>query len=150
MSEDQTIVEAVRARLERDRRIPHPAEVAVSARAGTVTLRGSVGSLPQRRAAVEIVKAVPGVRHLEDELRVDLRDHWQDDEIRGTAIQALMLDPGVPEYRIEVTVDAAWLTLKGEVKRQEESNAAFEAVSGVPGVGGITNKISVITAGIDG
>ena len=150
MPEDEIIVEEVRARLARDRRIPHPAEVAVSERAGTVTLRGSVGSLPQLRAAVEIARGVPGVRDIEDELRVDLRDHWEDDEIRGAAIQALMSNPDVPEWRIEVTVDEAWLTLKGEVERQDESNAAFEAVSAIPGVGGITNRIAVVTAGIDG
>jgi osmotically-inducible protein OsmY len=61
-----------------------------------------------------------------------------------------MSDPEVPDDRIELTVADAWLTLKGEVKHQYESNAAFEAVSGVPGVGGITNKIQVVTAGIDG
>jgi len=43
-----------------------------------------------------------------------------------------------------------WLTLKGEIKRQSESNAAFETVSQIPGVGGITNKITVITTGIGG
>ncbi|MGZ4267440.1 MAG: BON domain-containing protein [Solirubrobacteraceae bacterium] len=56
----------------------------------------------------------------------------------------------MPEDRIEVGVVDGWLTLNGEVKHQYESNAAFEAVSGVPGVGGITNEIKVITAGIDG
>jgi osmotically-inducible protein OsmY len=150
MTSDEIIVEEVRARLERDDRIPHPAEVAVSARSGTVKLRGSVGSFAQRRAAIELAEAVPRVRGVEEELRVDLRDHWQDDEIRGVAIQALMTNPNVPEERIEVTVAEAWLTLKGEVKLQSESNAAFETVSHIPGVGGITNKIAVITAGIDG
>ena len=41
----------------------------------------------------------------------------------------------------------AWLTLKGEVKDQSASDAAFAAVSALPGVGGITNEIKVITAG---
>lgn len=150
MSEDQIIIEEVRARLARNSRIPHPTEVAVAARAGTVTLRGSVGSFRQRRAAVETAEAVRGVRHVEDELRVDLRDHVDDDEIRGAAIQALISDPDVPDDRIEVSVSAAWLTLKGEVRLQAESNAAFEAVSDIAGVGGITNRIAVITAGIDG
>lgn len=36
------------------------------------------------------------------------------------------------------------------IKRQSESNAAFAAVSGVTGVGGITNEIRVVTAGLDG
>ena len=45
---------------------------------------------------------------------------------------------------------AGRLTLKGEVKHPHESGAAFEVVSRLPGVGGITNEIKVITAGIDG
>jgi osmotically-inducible protein OsmY len=81
---------------------------------------------------------------------LNLRDHWDDDTIRGAALQALMSSDNVPADRVDVKVDAGWLTLKGEVKHQFDSDAAFAAVSGVTGVGGITNEIKVITAGIDG
>ncbi|MFZ0376679.1 MAG: BON domain-containing protein [Solirubrobacteraceae bacterium] len=50
----------------------------------------------------------------------------------------------------DASVANAWLTLKGEAKHHYETDAAFEAVRGLPGVGGITNKIKVITAGVDG
>jgi osmotically-inducible protein OsmY len=46
-----------------------------------------------------------------------------------------------------VNVADRWLTLNGRVKHQSESDAAFEAVSDLPGVGGITNRIVVVTAG---
>ncbi|MBV9417264.1 MAG: BON domain-containing protein [Solirubrobacterales bacterium] len=147
---DNEIVEEVRARLEVDSRIPHPAEIAVSARHGTVTLRGSVGSFHHRHVAVEIANSVRGVRTVEDELSVDLRDHYQDDKLRGAALQVLMSDPEVPVDRVDVHVSAGWVTLKGEVKHQHESDLAFRDVSALPGVGGITNEIKVITAGIDG
>ncbi len=150
MSNDNVIVDEVREGLERDPRLPHPSEVAVSERSGTVTLRGTVATPRQLRAAVQIAKAVPGVHDVQDELKIDPRDHFDDDQMRGVAIQALISDPEVPDDRIEVSVADAWLTLKGEVEHQYESNAAFEAVSGIPRVGGITNKIRVITAGIDG
>ena len=148
MSNDSVITEEIRATLERDDRIPHPAEVAVSERHGTVTLRGSVGSFHQREAAVRIARSVEGVVTVEDELWVDPRDHWQDNEIRGAALQALMSSDQVPGDRIDVTVANGWLTLKGEVKHQHENNAAFETVCRLPSVGGITNEIKVITAGI--
>lgn len=147
MLNENLISDEIRAQYGRDPRIPHPREVAVSERAGAVTLRGTVTTPQQRHAAVEIAKSVRGVREVYDELSVDPRDHWEDAEIRGAALQALMSSPGVPADQIEVKVDAAWLTMKGEVKRQDESDAAFEAVSQVPGVGGITNRITVITAG---
>jgi osmotically-inducible protein OsmY len=150
MSNDKIIIEEIRAALDRDPRIRQPAEVAVSARAGTVTLRGTVRSLSQRRAAIQIAKTARRVRAVEDELRVDPRDRWEDSELRGAALQALMSNDDVPEDRIDVTVADGWLTLKGEVEHQSDSDAAFDAVSGLPGVGGITNEIKVITAGIDG
>jgi osmotically-inducible protein OsmY len=147
MSDENLITNEIRARLERDDRVPHPAEVAVSQRHGAVILRGSVGTLHQRRAIVKIARAVPGVLAVEDELSVDLRDRWQDNEVRGAALQALMSNDAVPADRIDVTVSNGWLTLTGEAKHQHENDAAFAAVSALPGVGGITNEIKVITAG---
>ena len=60
MSDDHVIVDEIRVALEQDSRLPHPTEVAVSEQAGTVTLRGSVASPGQRRAAVRTAKAVAG------------------------------------------------------------------------------------------
>ncbi len=145
-----SIVDEIRAHLASDPRIHNAAEVAVSERAGVVTLRGTVRSPLQRRAAAEIAKSVDGVMTVEDFLRVDPRDHFQDDEIRGAALQALISNDSVPDDRVDVRVSAGWLTLKGEVKHQSDSDAAFATVSAVPGVGGITNEIRVITAGLDG
>jgi osmotically-inducible protein OsmY len=104
----------------RHARIHNPAELAVSEKAGTVTLRGTVRSLHQRRTAVEIARSVRGVRAVEEDLRVDPRDHWRDEVLRGA------------------------------VKHRSDSDAAFAAVSRLAGVGGITNEIKVITAGLGG
>ena len=147
MSNDKFIDE-IEARYGSDHRIPHPAEIAIAEREGVVTLRGTVGSLRQHQAAVENAKSVRGVRAVEDELVIDPRDRWEDAEIRGGALRALMSRGDYLADRVDVTVADGWLTLKGEVKHQYDSNAAFEAVSGLPAVGGITNKITVITAGI--
>ena len=144
---NEQVIDEIRTRYARDPRIQHPAEVAVSERSGTVTLRGTVRSLHQRRVAVDIAKSVRGVRAVEDQLSVDPRDHWRDDEIRGAALQALMSSSDVPADLIDVQVADGWLTLRGQLKHQNESNAAFEAVSRLPGVGGVTNKIQVVTAG---
>lgn len=150
MPNNKIIIEEIQARLVRDERIPHPAEIAISEQAGTVTLRGSVGSPHQRRAVVEIARSTRRVRQVEDQLSVDLRDRWQDDEVRGRALQALMSSAQVPADRVDVRVANGWLTLTGEVRHQHENNAAYEAVCELPGIGGITNEIKVITAGIGG
>ena len=143
---NELVIDQIRDSYVRDPRIQHPAQVAVTEKAGTVTLRGTVRSLHQRRVAIEIAKSVRGVRAVEDELLVDPRDHYRDDELRGSALQALMANDA-PIDRINVTVADGWLTLTGRVQRQSESNAAFETVSTLQGVGGITNRIEVVTAG---
>ena len=150
MSSYNLITDEIRATLACDDRLPHPTEVAVSERHGTVTLRGSVGSFHQRQAAVKIARSVQGVLTVEDALWVDPRDRWRDNEIRGVALQALMSNPEVPAHQIDITVANGWLTLKGEVQHQYETDAAFDAVCRLPGVGGITNEIKVITAGMAG
>jgi osmotically-inducible protein OsmY len=149
MSNDQVIVDEIRATLDSDPRIHNAAELAVSETAGTVTLRGTVRSLHQRRTAVAIARSVRGVCAVEDEVRVDPRDQWKDEELRGAAPQALMSDDSVPADWLDVVI-AAWVTLKGEVKHQSDSDAAFAAVSRLAGVGGSTNEIKVITAGLGG
>ena len=64
---------------------------------------------------------------------MDLRDRWGDDELRGAALQALVADGSCPADRVDVDVSDGWLTLKGEVKSQSASDAAFAAVSDLDG-----------------
>ncbi|MBV8221123.1 MAG: BON domain-containing protein, partial [Solirubrobacterales bacterium] len=97
-----------------------------------MTLRGSVGSLYQRRTAGSIARSTRGVRTGENHLKLDPRDRWKDGTIQGAALQALMSNDEIPADRIDVRVSSGWLTLTGEVKLQAESNAAFEAVLGLP------------------
>jgi osmotically-inducible protein OsmY len=54
------IIDEIRAKLENDHHIPHPAEIGISEREGDVTLRGSVGSWHQRQEAVQVAKSVRG------------------------------------------------------------------------------------------
>jgi len=146
MSSESTITDEIRARYGRDPRLRHPTEVAVSERNGAVTLRGTVSSFNQHQAAVQIAKSVKGVRAVQDQLVVDPRDHWEDEELRGAVLQALISSSDALAEKIEVHVSAGWVTLSGQVKHQQDSNAAFEAVSRLPRVGGITNKVRVVTA----
>jgi osmotically-inducible protein OsmY len=147
MSQQSIIGEEIRAAYTRDPRIPHPGEIAVAEQAGTVMLRGSVGSPHQRHAAAEIARSVRGVRNVENEITIDIHDHWDDDQLKGQALQALIAAGDAPADRITVDVDSAWVTLRGTVRHQAESNAAFAAISALPGVGGITNKITVVAPG---
>ena len=141
-----TIEAAILAELELDPRIPAPDEIAVLAEYGGVTLRGTVGSFAQRRAAVADARDVEGVDDVNDELQVRLLDDYarEDAEIRGAALQSLMWDVEVPADSIDVSVEDGWVTLKGEVNFQFQSDDAFDDVASLIGVTGVTNDIKVV------
>jgi osmotically-inducible protein OsmY len=137
---------AIIAKLELDPRIPAPTEIAVLADDGIVTLRGTVGSFAQRRAALADARGVDGVEDVFDELKVRLLDDYarEDAEIRGAALQSLMWDVEIPSESIEVKVEDGWVTLKGEVGYQFQSDDAFDDVASLVGVTGVTNEIKVV------
>ena len=129
--------------LDLDPRIPSPVEIAVSADGGAVTLRGTVERFSQRRAAVSDARKIDGVYDVDDQLKVGLAgaDRREDDEIRGVALQALIWDTDVPSDTVDVKVEDGWITLKGDVSFQFESDAAYDDVASLYGVYGVTNEI---------
>jgi osmotically-inducible protein OsmY len=142
---DNSLEGAVIKTLELDPRLPDSNDIAVSADDETVVLRGSVESLGQRRAAAEDARKVAGVYDVDNQLTVDLldADRREDDEIRGVALQALIWDTEVPSDTIDVKVQDGWITLKGYVAYQFQSDAAYDDVATLYGVYGVTNEIKV-------
>jgi osmotically-inducible protein OsmY len=141
MLEDQ-----VRAAIDDDPRIRNPDEIAIAVTDGIVTLRGTLGSFSQRRAAVADAGKIPGVYTVKDELQVRLLndDRREDADIRGAALQSIMWDADLPDGGVDVEVDDGWVTLTGEVDHQYQSDKAYEDVAGLFGVVGVTNEIRVI------
>jgi osmotically-inducible protein OsmY len=141
-----TIEAEIISRLALDPRVPAPDEIAVSASGDRVTLRGTVGSFAQRRAAVDDTRSTPGVEDVHDELEVRLLDEYRRDdaEIRGAALQALIWDVEIPSELLDVEVKRGWVTLTGRVGYQFQSDRAFDAVASLTGVTGITNEIKVV------
>jgi hypothetical protein len=133
------------ARLEDDPRITDSAEIAVAGDGGIVTLRGTVERFSQRRAAERDARAVDGVYEVINHLKVNLlgADRREDDEIVGAALQQLIWDAEVPSDSIDVNVQDGWVTIKGEVSFQFQSDAAYDDVSKLYGVSGVTNEIKV-------
>ena len=137
--------DAVIENLDHDPRLPDSAEIAVSVADGVVTLRGTVETFSQRRAAADDAKQIEGVYEVDDQLKVNLlgADRREDDEIRGVALQALIWDTEVPSDALDVHVEDGWITLKGDVSFQFQSDAAYDDVSSLYGVYGVTNEIKV-------
>ena len=138
------LADNVKASLERDPRIPHPAEIAVSDDRGIVALRGTVERFSQRRAAAEDAARIDGVYDVVNHLKVNVPgvDSREDDELRGIALQSLSWDVEVPNS-VDVKVKDGWVTLEGHVSYQYQSDAAYDDVSRLYGVYGITNQVVV-------
>jgi len=96
---------------------------------------------------MEDARRVPGVFEVIDELSVDLReyDRVDDHELCGRALQLLMWDRAIPGDQVDVTVKNGWVTLRGDLDDEYQSDAAFDDVSGLAGVRGVTNEIRVST-----
>jgi osmotically-inducible protein OsmY len=119
-------------------------EIAVSADAGTITLRGSVASLRFKREAAKAAARVYGVTLVCNQLQVRRANGSprDDAELRGEVLDALMLDGLVP-----MTVDAeacdGFITLTGTaVWHYQRDEAEFLAAS-VPGVLAVDNGITL-------
>jgi osmotically-inducible protein OsmY len=140
------LIDAVRAELAKDPRLPAAGEIAVDAFEDAVTLRGTVGSFAQQRAAVTDARRTRGVRDVFDDLKVRLLDDDRraDAEIRGAALQRLIWDSELRYDDLDVSVDDGWITLKGDVEFQFQSDLAFDDVAGLHGVTGVTNEIRVV------
>jgi osmotically-inducible protein OsmY len=140
------IQDDVRAELASDPRIPYTDEIAVEAYGGAITLRGTVGSFAQQRAAVADARRTRGVFDVYDELEVRLlnEDRRKDAEIRGAALQRLIWDPEIPGDYLDVHVKDGWVTLKGDIDFQYKSDAAFNHVASLYGVPGVSNDIKVV------
>src|SRR5690349_10502987 len=121
--------------LDLDPRTPSPIEIAASADGGAATLRGTVQRFSQRRAAGHDAKLVDGVYEVGDQLKVSIAgdDRRENDEIRRVGLQGLIWDTGVPSDTVDVKVDGGWITLKGDVSFQFQSDAAYDDVASLYG-----------------
>jgi osmotically-inducible protein OsmY len=139
------IAHAVRSALSDDPRLPLADEIAIEAYDGLVTLRGTVGSFAQERAAVADARRQRGVYDVYDGLQVRLlnEDRRADAEIRGAALQRLVEDPMLDADYLDVRVKDGWVTLTGDADRQFQSDKAFDHIMSVRGVTGVTNEIRV-------
>jgi osmotically-inducible protein OsmY len=143
---DERVIDDVRAELQTDPRLPAPDEIAVEAFGETVTLRGTVGSFAQQRAAVADARRTRGVVDVYDELNVRIldQDRREDAEMRGAALQRLNWHTEIPSDYLDVHVKDGWVTLEGDVDFQFQSDLAFDDVSRMYGVTGVTNDIKVV------
>src|SRR5262249_16833745 len=117
-------------------------ELALSADDGRITLRGTVGSLREKRAAGEAALRVRGLTSPDNELDVRPLAGFarKDAEVRGNVLQALMLKSAVPGG-IDAQVSDGKVTLTGEADWQYQRRQAEICAGNVPGVVDVDDRI---------
>jgi osmotically-inducible protein OsmY len=120
-------------------------DIAVAVKDGSVMLTGFVRSFRQRRGAEQDVKRVAGVVGIANniEVRLPIIHRRPDPEIARDAVEAIKRDLPLSWDKIKAIVEDGWITLEGEVEWHYQRERAEEAVQGLRGVRGVTNKIEV-------
>jgi osmotically-inducible protein OsmY len=121
------------------------ATIAVSADLGNVTLRGTVGSLREKREARRAAQRVYGVISVDNQLQVKLMTGSKraDAEIRGDVLQALLLDSLVPST-IDAEVKDGFVTLTGTAVWQYQRDEAELVTSNIVGALDVLDEIVLV------
>jgi osmotically-inducible protein OsmY len=122
--------------------------IAVSAEEGVVTLRGTVGSLREKREAKKDAERVYGVKHVRNELDVQIMNDERraNADLRGDILHALTLNTLVPAT-VDAEVTDGFVTLTGTANWQFQREEAESVASNVPGVILVTNEVRLVAPG---
>jgi len=141
---DQTLQEYVAEELHWDPKVDAKA-IAVSAKDGIVTLRGTIGSFHQKREATKAAERIQGVAEVDNQLEVQILTDKRraDADLRGDVLQALMLDAWVPAS-VDAVAREGVVTLDGAVEHQYQRDEALQVTGHVPGVVAVENNIQLV------
>jgi osmotically-inducible protein OsmY len=120
-------------------------EIGVSVKEGVVTLTGLVDNYLVRLAAQNAALRVRGVHAVANDIEVRLRSGAErtDSDLALAALYALKWDAAIQTDKLDVTVSHGYVTLKGEVEKPFQRDAAERVVRRLAGVKGVTNWITL-------
>ena len=114
-----------------------------------VTLSGKVDSAEARSAAEGVVKAVEGVKSVNNQLQVVPEEkrrevNAKDEKINDDIEKSLDSDPALQDLSLSVESNAGVVTLHGTVDNEEQLLKAAEALRQIPGVKSVvTSAVTV-------
>jgi osmotically-inducible protein OsmY len=113
--------------------------------AGTVVLRGTVGSVVQHARAARATRAVPGVHRVDDQLRTRPLgiDGRANSDTEAAVLDELIADPALHADDISAKADDGAVTLAGFAATPAERDRARAIALEVPGVRRVDNDIAV-------
>jgi osmotically-inducible protein OsmY len=122
------------------------AEIGVTVKDGIVTLSGQVDSYIKKSEAEIAAKNVEGVKAVVEKIEIKFGNHHfkkDDNEIATDLVDALKWNWEVPNDKVHIKVENAWVTLDGELEWNYQKEAAKKAVSNQIGVLGVTNNLTI-------
>jgi len=120
------------------------ASIAVEVDDGKVTLKGTVGSFREKREAKKTAERVWGVKSVDNHLQVRLLGYDRDDaDLRGSVLQALMLDSAVPKT-IDAKVENGVVRLTGTAEWKYQREEAEVVAGNVEGVIRVDDDVEVV------
>ncbi|MFW6303565.1 MAG: BON domain-containing protein [Candidatus Sumerlaeota bacterium] len=139
---DEQVEEAVRDALLYDPRVLS-FDIQVEADAGYVTLRGKVDNFKAKRAAANDARNVVGVWGIKNQIKVRPSTTPSDSKIEQRVENALLNDPYVALYEVDVTVIDGEVFLYGTVDSAFEKAQADDVAASVRGVLDVNNYLVV-------
>ncbi|MFP3881748.1 MAG: BON domain-containing protein [Actinomycetota bacterium] len=111
-------------------------ELSVSVRDGRVTLTGQVATASQRTEAERMIAHLDGIRGVNNAITITSSD-LRPEDVRAAIGDALARRAQHGLNRVDVTIDGAHVTLRGDVQSEAERTAILGAVAHAPGVAGV-------------
>jgi osmotically-inducible protein OsmY len=112
-----------------------PLSLDISVNRGVVHLAGVVASREQQRRAVELTRAVRGVKDVVDDM------HLADAAIAAAVKQALLADPIVGKVPIEVDSTNGYTRLMSDQTTKDERTRAMELARKIDGVTQVEDRM---------
>ncbi|HTL07231.1 MAG TPA: BON domain-containing protein [Chitinophagaceae bacterium] len=122
------------------------AEIGVIVKEGVVTLTGVVDSYIKKIEADSAAKNVAGVIAVIEQIEVvfsEERPVKTDAEIAKEALHAIQWNNELPANKIQISVENGWVTLEGQLQRNDQKKSLHNAIKNLPGIRGVTNNIEI-------
>ena len=120
----------------------------VETRKGEVQLSGFSASQADIDRALQVVRAVPGVKNVDNKVSVKSEDatvgaRVDDGIVTARVKSALFADPGVKGIDVAVVTRKGEVQLSGFVDNQAQIDRAVEIARGIEGVRAVSNQMSI-------
>ena len=123
--------------------------IVITSRQGQVTLTGTVRDDYHRALAEETVKGLPGVKGVDNQLRLEPQAGTNpgDDQLRAKVQATLLFHKGVSATRTRVLASGGTITLQGEAASQAQKDLTGAYVKEVDGVTRVVNEMTLAKGG---